>query len=65
MTPNPLHKPARSDDEPDLDHEESIPSDGKDEEGEQMMRHVRNSKLTDSGQEASGKPEQSLDGNGD
>ena len=65
MTTNPLHKPARLDEEPELTQEEAIPSDGKDEEGEQMMRHVRNSKLTDSGQEASGKPDQSPVGKGD
>ena len=65
MTTNPLHKPARSDEEPDLGQEEAIPSDGKDEEGEQMMRHVRNSKLADSGQEVSGKPGQSPSGTGD
>ena len=65
MTTNPLHKPARLDEEPELTQEEAIPSDGKDEEGEQMMRHVRNSKLADSGQEASGKRDQSSVGTGD
>ncbi|MEJ8848934.1 hypothetical protein [Variovorax rhizosphaerae] len=31
--------------EPELTQEESIPSDGKDVEGEEMMKQVRNKKL--------------------
>ena len=41
MTTNPLHKPARLDEEPELTQEEAIPSDGKDEEGEQQTEGQR------------------------
>jgi hypothetical protein len=31
--------------EPDIDQEESVPLDGRDVEGEELMKHVRNDRL--------------------
>ncbi|MEJ8855680.1 hypothetical protein WKW79_13945 [Variovorax robiniae] len=46
MTPSETSrtKPGNNE-EPELTQEESIPSDGKDVEGEAMMKQVRNKKL--------------------
>ncbi len=33
--------------EPDIDREESVPTDGTDQEGEEMMKQVRNDQLKD------------------
>lgn len=33
--------------EPDIDREESVPTDGTDKEGEEMMKQVRNDQLKD------------------
>lgn len=40
-------KPAQPDhrEEPEITQEESVPTDGKDVEGEEMMKKVRNKKL--------------------
>jgi hypothetical protein len=37
--------PGKDNEEPNLTHEESVPSDGKDTEGEEMMKSVRNDQL--------------------
>lgn len=42
--PAPHHR-----DEPEITQEESVPSDGRDTEGEQAMKEVRNHKLHDEG----------------
>ncbi len=48
----PPHK-SGADEEPELTQEESVPTDGKDVEGERMIKDVRNDKLHDkSGTEA-------------
>ncbi|MET3915207.1 hypothetical protein ABID97_001989 [Variovorax sp. OAS795] len=39
----------RSPDEPELTQEDSVPLDGTDKEGEEMMKKVRNDKLQDRG----------------
>ena len=49
--------------EPEVTQEESVPSDGRDTEGEQLMKQVRNGKLHDKDSaehktpEKSGKPD--------
>lgn len=51
-TPTP-HQPAHHD-EPEITQEEAVPTDGKDVEGEEMMKKVRNKKLEEQpGQEKS------------
>ncbi|MEO7243219.1 MAG: hypothetical protein ABIW85_09940 [Variovorax sp.] len=45
MTSTPTTPQANPNEEPEITQEESVPSDGKDEEGEKMMREVRNPKL--------------------
>lgn len=35
--------------EPEVTQEESVPSDGRDTEGEELMKQVRNDKLQDKG----------------
>lgn len=45
--PTPPQPPHR--DEPEITQEESLPSDGRDTEGEQAMKDVRNHKLHDKG----------------
>ena len=43
---HPDSQPApKSNETPDLMHEESVPTDGKDVEGEEMMKSVRNDLL--------------------
>ncbi len=39
----------RSPDEPEITQEESVPTDGRDAEGEEMMRKVGNEKLREPG----------------
>ena len=45
MTPSAQPTPPAHQDEPEITQEESVPSDGKDVEGEEMMKKVRNKKL--------------------
>ena len=44
-TPDARHAP----DEPEITQEESVPTDGRDIEGEAMMKDVRNKKLEEPG----------------
>lgn len=39
----------RAADEPELTQEESVPTDGRDTQGEEMMKQVRNDKLQEPG----------------
>lgn len=41
-------KPSRHE-EPEVTQEESVPSDGRDTEGEELMKQVRHDKLQDKG----------------
>ena len=45
MTTPPKPSPADHREEPEITQEESVPTDGKDVEGEEMMKKVRNKKL--------------------
>ncbi|MGJ7541333.1 hypothetical protein [Variovorax sp. LT1R16] len=47
MTNSPASpkKPATLHEEPEITQEEAVPSDGKDTEGEELMKKVRNPKL--------------------
>lgn len=52
MTSNPSsqHKPRKpASDEPEITQEESVPTDGKDTEGEKQMKKVGNDKLKEPG----------------
>ncbi|QFZ84842.1 hypothetical protein GFK26_19800 [Variovorax paradoxus] len=52
MTPNPAsqHQPRKpASDEPEITQEESVPTDGKDTEGESLMKKVGNDKLKEPG----------------
>ncbi|MET3443741.1 hypothetical protein ABIC94_004547 [Variovorax paradoxus] len=51
-TPTPPSAPRRkrSPDEPEITQEESVPTDGTDTEGEEMMKKVENRKLEDPGE---------------
>ncbi|MDQ0571434.1 hypothetical protein QFZ42_003268 [Variovorax paradoxus] len=49
----------RSPDEPEITQEESVPTDGSDTEGEDMMKKVENSKLEDPGEAEHKTPEKS------
>lgn len=53
----PPHPPGH--DEPEITQEESVPTDGADTEGEQMMKHVVNRKLQDPGSAEHKTPEKS------
>ena len=46
MNPTTLRSPRPSD-EPDITQEESVPNDGRDVEGEALMKAVENKKLED------------------
>jgi hypothetical protein len=48
-TPSPRPPRKRSPDEPELTQEESVPLDGTDPEGEEMMKKVDNKMLQDRG----------------
>lgn len=41
--------PTHASDEPELSNEEAVPNDGRDVEGEEMMKEVRNKKLQEPG----------------
>ncbi|ODU13963.1 MAG: hypothetical protein BGP22_08670 [Variovorax sp. 67-131] len=56
--PMPTPKPAHHE-EPEVTQEESVPSDGRDAEGERLMKDVRNSKLHDKGLAEHKTPEKS------
>ena len=45
MTTPAKPSPPEHQDEPEITQEESVPTDGKDVEGEAMMKKVRNKKL--------------------
>ena len=45
MTTPPKPTPTAHQDEPEITQEEAVPTDGKDVEGEAMMKKVRNQKL--------------------
>ncbi len=57
MTSPSPRRNTPSGEEPELTQEESIPSDGKDVEGEEMMKQVSNNKLADLKDDASEVPE--------
>jgi len=54
----PMSKPQHPE-EPELTQEESVPTDGRDAEGERMMKDVRNSKLHDEDSSEHKTPEKS------
>jgi hypothetical protein len=58
-TPPPGSRPKRSADEPEITQEESVPTDGSDTEGEEMMKKVENKKLADPGSAERKTPEKS------
>ena len=60
-TPTPPSAPRRkhSPDEPEITQEESVPTDGSDTEGEEMMKKVENKKLEDPGEAEHKTPEKS------
>ncbi|MCR8959512.1 hypothetical protein V9L20_02625 [Variovorax sp. CCNWLW225] len=58
-TPPPASRPKRSPDEPEITQEESVPTDGSDTEGEEMMKKVENKKLEDPGSAEHKTPEKS------
>lgn len=45
MTTPAKPRPPEQHDEPEITQEEAVPTDGKDVEGEEMMKKVRNKKL--------------------
>ncbi|MGJ7486624.1 hypothetical protein ACSFA2_15285 [Variovorax sp. LT2P21] len=47
MTTPATPSPPEHHDEPEITQEESVPTDGKDVEGEEMMKKVRNKKLAE------------------
>jgi len=47
MTPDYFDNDSADDEEPAITQEESVPTDGKDVEGEEMMKSVRNDLLKD------------------
>jgi hypothetical protein len=60
-TPTPPSAPRRKrfPDEPEITQEESVPTDGSDTEGEEMMKKVENRKLQDRGDAEHKTPEKS------
>ncbi len=57
MNTQPPNQPSTADPEPEITREESVPSDGRDTEGEAMMKDVRNRKLQDPGERENKTPE--------
>lgn len=53
--PNPARQSTHE--EPEVTQEESVPSDGRDIEGEQLMKEVSNRKLHDKGEAEQKTPE--------
>ena len=47
MPPATPSRPTGAHEEPEITQEESVPTDGKDHEGERMIKEVRNDKLHD------------------
>lgn len=63
-TPAP-RKDTHSGEEPEITQEDAVPSDGKDVEGEEMMKKVSNKKLSDLKDDASEVPAKSQGGKRD
>jgi hypothetical protein len=59
MNKPPPKRRERSPDEPEITQEESVPTDGKDTEGEELMKKVDNKKLEDPGDAERKTPEKS------
>lgn len=55
--PEPTPTQRSTHEEPEITQEESVPSDGRDAEGERLMEEVSNSKLHDKGGAESKTPE--------
>jgi hypothetical protein len=54
-----MNSKARPHEEPEITQEESVPSDGRDTEGEELMKEVKNRKLHDPGSAEEKTPEKS------
>lgn len=54
---------TRADPEPEITREESVPSDGRDTEGEDMMKDVQNKKLKEPGEREHKTPEKATGAN--
>ncbi|CAN5540296.1 hypothetical protein BH10PSE18_BH10PSE18_42580 [soil metagenome] len=50
MNTKPSTPPVETNAEPEITREESVPSDGRDTEGEAMMKDVQNKKLEEPGE---------------
>lgn len=61
MTTNSSQNTNHPNEEPEITQEDSVPSDGKDVEGEQMMKKVSNKKMADGGEDSAGAADKSLD----
>ncbi|MCR6474756.1 hypothetical protein NU688_01205 [Variovorax sp. ZS18.2.2] len=57
-----MNSKARPHEEPEITQEESVPSDGRDAEGEELMKQVKNRKLHDEGSSEEKTPEKSEKG---
>ncbi|WP_206179830.1 hypothetical protein [Variovorax sp. RKNM96] len=53
-----MNSKAPAHEEPEITQEESVPSDGRDTEGEEMMKKVGNRKLHEQGPAEEKKPEE-------
>jgi hypothetical protein len=58
-TPSPQQPRKRTPDEPEITQEESVPTDGRDVEGEEQMKKVGNDKLREPGDAERKTPEKS------
>ncbi|SFP59393.1 hypothetical protein [Variovorax sp. 770b2] len=54
-----MNSKVRPHEEPEITQEESVPSDGRDTEGEALMKEVKNRKLHDEGSAEEKTPEKS------
>ncbi len=63
MTTQPSTQPSRTDAnaEPEITREEAVPNDGRDIEGEAMMKEVQNKKLEEPGEREHKTPEKTPD----
>lgn len=59
MTSSSSQRDTDANEEPELTQEDSVPSDGKDVEGERMMKQVSNKKLADHSEKSTEAPERS------
>jgi len=64
MTSSSAQRDTDANEEPELTQEDSVPSDGKDVEGEQMMKQVSNDKLADHIEKTTEAPKKSAGGRG-